>query len=200
MKMQLSFCLAFILLASSTTAETDTKAIAQFSIHLMRMDRMDISCNGKLNENEISTYYSEDFMKRMSKSCEASRREGIAGSLFYTGFLDGNSPSLCHENINASAPCYSDYKIEKILTQGDDKADVTVTYNHGEFFYTILKLVRENGRWRLDDISLVDPNTKGTDYDESHYSIKSEIDKEISRIEKKSDSVTHRARYADPTP
>jgi hypothetical protein len=122
-------------------------------------------------------------MKRIAKGCDKSENNPYHGKILRKGFLDGESPIFCHDDKNAVAACFKEYIIESIKSQADN-ADVKITYD-SELYYTILKLVREDGKWKLDDVSLIDLHNQGTDYDESIYSIKAEIDKKIARIEKK---------------
>lgn len=192
-----------LLIALSTSyacqAEPDTAAIAKFAQEIMRMDRDILNCKRKLEADQLSIYYSNDYMKRATKVCDRSENNPYQHVRLIN--LDGASPRECHDDVNAVAACFKEYIIDYIKNHAD-KAEVKVTYKW--HYYTILMLVHEDGKWKLDDASLIDPNTKGVEgYDESIYSFKTEVDRDIERIDKQKkeeSTIDARTKDADPTP
>lgn len=183
-------------------AEPDTAAIEKFAQKIMHMDRDILTCERNIELDELAVYYSKDYMKRVNKICGKENREHYRYIALID--LDGASPILCHDDANAVAPCFRKYVIEDLKVQGN-RADVKITYGHENeapvIYYTVLRLIHEDGRWKIDDVSLIDPNAiEG--YDESVYSFKEQIDNETAFIDKqkKEDSTNQQVKPANPTP
>lgn len=183
------------LLAGTNTCYSSTGAddILNFSKKLMYTDRSDLSCDGDFSFSDFTQYYSVDFMKRVNVICS---KKGKTEYRFVMpdNFLDGESAAGCHGREDRSSPCFAHYDFGKPAIQGD-RAIIKVTYRGGDSdpsgsgdtgYYTVLKLIRENGRWLLDDVALIDSSNSGTrGYDESRYSIKADLDEEIRGAEAK---------------
>lgn len=166
----------------SCRADTNTNAIEKFSQEIMHMDRDILTCNQNPTTDQLATYYSKDYMKRVNKICDKKNKRYQYIAIID---LDGASPTFCHEDKSSVAACFKNYVIESIEIHGD-RADVKITYgNENEapvIYYTVLRLSHEKGRWKIDDVSLIDPN-RVEGYDESIYSFKAEVDRKIRLVD-----------------